>query len=393
VAANTYYRPNLAAYLLELVPVLESAGWRISSNDQIFGGEVIARRIVGERALMPTLVDAVALALRPGRYDVYDDKPLEKSLPKAPHCVTFFDFMEEVPCRDIEQAIERLRAAGATRIHVGEVFTGTDSYAWVISARRLTPRQIDTVWSVNAFEINAAIIREDPTNAGAHIRLAKVLRERGDEDGANEIYLSVLSFDPQNVIASNHVAKAGSPGQSTKVDRVNVEEMYALLTSARAATIFGDVSELGPFSHQWPKGKPEDYDVGWEVHAEIGSARQVAIQHRLGFRDTWAQNRRRGVTFVSGVSAVEGDGCDGYSLSHALVSVLKRSNGQQHVQTRYELPGGYQGFTIVRHDDEIEAKGSFRCLALKLLEDDVVGWATHALLRSLVRGIISWEGG
>ena len=78
---------------------------------------------------------------------------------------------------------------------------------------------------------------------------------------------------------------------------------------------------------------------------------------------------------------VEGVAPDDYDESGALLSLL-RIGGRAHARELTDLPIGYAGFTIVRQSDEIVAKYSPNSLAVKILEDDLPGWARHAILRA-----------
>ena len=82
---------------------------------------------------------------------------------------------------------------------------------------------------------------------------------------------------------------------------------------------------------------------------------------------------------------VEGVASDDYDESGALLSLL-RIGGSAHVRDLTDLPLGYAGFTIVRQSDEIVAKYSRNSLAVKVLEDDLPGWARHAVLRARSKG-------
>jgi hypothetical protein len=82
---------------------------------------------------------------------------------------------------------------------------------------------------------------------------------------------------------------------------------------------------------------------------------------------------------------VEGVGADDYVRTRGLLSLL-RNPDNTHVHSKTELPGGYSGFGLVWHQEEIPESGSPHSLAVKLLEDDIDGWASHALLRAAGRG-------
>ena len=47
------------------------------------------------------------------------------------------------------------------------------------------------------------------------------------------------------------------------------------------------------------------------------------------------------------------------------------------------MPAGYDSFTIVDYSNEVKFRRSPHCLAAKIVEDDVAGWATHAVIRAI----------
>jgi hypothetical protein len=77
---------------------------------------------------------------------------------------------------------------------------------------------------------------------------------------------------------------------------------------------------------------------------------------------------------------VEGVEADDYSSSRALLSVLRREN-KKHSRPNADIPTHYDSFSIVDHCDEISAPYSPRSFAVKIIEDNIAGWATHAATR------------
>lgn len=58
-------------------------------------------------------------------------------------------------------------------------------------------------WGAAAEEVNRRLVGLDPAAGVAMTRLAKCLRSRGDQEGAEEVYGALVSMDPGNVIAAN----------------------------------------------------------------------------------------------------------------------------------------------------------------------------------------------
>jgi endonuclease-3 len=139
-----------------------------------------------------------------------------------------------------------------------------------------------------------------------------------------------------------------------------------------------DVSRLEPFEIHWPDGL-EPFEGGWSYTAETDGVRQ-AIRHGVGVRRAFGRVRVRTVTWIGTDDQVEGVEADDYPVSRSLLSRLRRS-GRALARTPDEVPAGYESFTIVRHARELDAPYSPSCLAVKLREDDLAGWARHAWLR------------
>jgi hypothetical protein len=82
---------------------------------------------------------------------------------------------------------------------------------------------------------------------------------------------------------------------------------------------------------------------------------------------------------------VEGVEADDYSQSHSLLSLLKRPD-KKSVRDEKDIPHAYDGFVIAGNRDEIDVARSPRALAVKIVEDNVVAWATHAAIRAASMG-------
>jgi hypothetical protein len=78
---------------------------------------------------------------------------------------------------------------------------------------------------------------------------------------------------------------------------------------------------------------------------------------------------------------VEGVEADDYRSSRALLSLLRRFD-KKHARTNADIPKEYEDFLIVDHRDEICAPYSPRSFAVKIIEDNVAAWATHAAIRA-----------
>ena len=143
------------------------------------------------------------------------------------------------------------------------------------------------------------------------------------------------------------------------------------------------ITELGPFDFRWPTDV-EHFDHGWVYIARTGGGSH-RVKHGIGGRVVYGKYRVHTVTWLDDQPMVEGVASDDYDESGALLSLL-RIGGSAHVRDLTDLPIGYAGFTIVRQSDEIVAKYSRNSLAVKVLEDDLPGWARHAILRARSKG-------
>ncbi len=137
------------------------------------------------------------------------------------------------------------------------------------------------------------------------------------------------------------------------------------------------VKELAPFDFRWPENI-EWFEHGWSFEARIGTAR-LSGRHGIGARPVYGRMRVHSVTWIAGEVQVEGVEADDYPNSQALISRLRRP-GRAYAQTWEQVPAGYEGFEIVEHRREIDAPYSPHCLAVKIREDDLASWVTHAWL-------------
>ncbi len=144
-----------------------------------------------------------------------------------------------------------------------------------------------------------------------------------------------------------------------------------------------DLKELGEFSYQWPESV-EYFTRGWEGRILVNS-RRFQIKHGIGARFTYERQRVHTVTWINGKPRTEGVEVDDYKTSRCLTSILKRKD-RKFVRTDDDIPEGYERFNIVNQLDEIAGSPRHDCLAVKILEDDVTSWTTHAVLRTLLFG-------
>lgn len=143
-----------------------------------------------------------------------------------------------------------------------------------------------------------------------------------------------------------------------------------------------DPHQIEPFRFRWPK-EVEDFEGGWVYQLRVsGQIRNV--RHGVGGRPAYGKQRVHTVTWLDGNVEVEGVEADDYPTTQALISLLRHPD-QTLIRTLTEVPAEYEGFNIVSHRREIDAKFSRRSLAVKIREDDLLLWGIHAWLRNLSR--------
>jgi len=113
------------------------------------------------------------------------------------------------------------------------------------------------------------------------------------------------------------------------------------------------VEPVAAFEFRWPEGT-EAFEGGWLADARIGGSRHK-VRHGLGARPVYGRERVHTVTWVDGAVQVEGVEADDYPVSQSLVSRLRRP-GRKTARTWEEVPAGYEGFEIVEHRREIDAR-------------------------------------
>ncbi len=108
--------------------------------------------------------------------------------------------------------------------------------------------------------------------------------------------------------------------------------------------------------------------------------------HALGEREVYGARRAHTVTFLDGHAIVEGVAADDYDRSRVLLSLIKPGRGHALPRELADVPVAYAGYEVVSHRDEIQARYSKRCLALKIAVDDLERWVLHAALRRHAQG-------
>ena len=134
-----------------------------------------------------------------------------------------------------------------------------------------------------------------------------------------------------------------------------------------------------PFDFRWPSQAIEHFDPAWELSVKADNA-TYRIRHGITRREAFGRQRVRSVTWVNAQPAVEGTETEGYGEDHMLASVLK-INGRVHVKRPTDVPPGYEQLDVVRFSDVVDGPGAFSSYAVQLRDDDLAGWARHAILR------------
>ena len=150
----------------------------------------------------------------------------------------------------------------------------------------------------------------------------------------------------------------------------------------------GSIKTIGPFQYRWPK-TTEQFARGWECHVLVDD-RPIRVRHGLGSRYVYGRIRIHGVTWVNGWPSVEGVEADDYAQSRSLLSLLRRPD-MRLVITDEDIPVGYDGFVIVNYRDNLEAPYSRNGLAVKIVDDNIAAWASHAAIRAVDLERLPWS--
>jgi tetratricopeptide (TPR) repeat protein len=85
-------------------------------------------------------------------------------------------------------------------------------------------------WGPGAEDVNRRLLELDPQRKVAMTRLARCLREKGDAQAAEALYVEILAVDPANVIASNFLRAL-----RLRRERVVADELEAAVLARKAA--------------------------------------------------------------------------------------------------------------------------------------------------------------
>lgn len=160
-------------------------------------------------------------------------------------------------------------------------------------------------------------------------------------------------------------------------------------THARAAEVsdpldvVGGPVAVGAFDYRWPESV-QHFEGGWEVRVSVGGVVR-RIHHALGRKVVFGRDRRASVTWLDGQPVAEGTEAEDFATTRALCSLVKDETGRS-VRAGTPPPAGYSGFPLVRFDEEVRGPYSQGAVAVKLAEDDVLGWARLVLAR---RGLLT----
>src|SRR5713101_4780292 len=85
-------------------------------------------------------------------------------------------------------------------------------------------------WGPGAEDVNRRLLELDPQRKVAMTRLARCLREKGEAEAAEALYIEILAVDPTNMIASNFLR-----GLRLKRERAVADELEAAVVARKAA--------------------------------------------------------------------------------------------------------------------------------------------------------------
>jgi tetratricopeptide (TPR) repeat protein len=85
-------------------------------------------------------------------------------------------------------------------------------------------------WGPGAEDVNRRLLELDPQRKVAMTRLARCLREKGDAQAAEALYVEILAVDPANVIASNFLRAL-----RLRRERAVADELEAAVLARKAA--------------------------------------------------------------------------------------------------------------------------------------------------------------
>jgi len=85
-------------------------------------------------------------------------------------------------------------------------------------------------WGPVAEDVNRRLLELDPQRKVAMTRLARCLREKGEAEAAEALYVEILALDPANMIASNFLR-----GLRLKRERAIADELEAAVVARKEA--------------------------------------------------------------------------------------------------------------------------------------------------------------
>jgi len=85
-------------------------------------------------------------------------------------------------------------------------------------------------WGPAAEDVNRRLLELDPQRKVAMTRLARCLREKGEAEAAEALYIEILAVDPANMIASNFLR-----GLRLKREQAVADELEAAVVARKAA--------------------------------------------------------------------------------------------------------------------------------------------------------------
>jgi len=175
---------------------------------------------------------------------------------------------------------------------------------------------------------------------------------------------------------------AGRAEERTRLHAANGEPPNGGRPTVRDDIQLENIHPIDLFTYRWPAAT-ETFDRGWEATIVAGGARHL-LRHGIGGRVVFGSWRPHTVTFLDGQPAVEAAAEDAYEQTRKLVSLIKGAD-RRDIQGVADLPAGYENFEIHRQKDAIDAPHARSSLVVRLTEDDLEGWARHALLRVALR--------
>jgi len=141
-----------------------------------------------------------------------------------------------------------------------------------------------------------------------------------------------------------------------------------------------DFVQDGAFRWRWPSGNIEQFQRSWLGRAGIDGA-IIEFRYALGRRHVYGRSRVHSVTWFANAPMVEGVETDDYVISRSLLSILRRPD-KRHVREDADVPESYNGFLIVECRSEISAPYSPQALGVKIVDDNIAQWVTHAAIRA-----------